>query len=116
MAYSIDLRKKVIEYLARGHTQRETSAVFCINLSTVNKWSQQYEKTGNLEDKKPIRKFKKLNPEKLRDYVNENPDAYLKEIGEAFGCSDMAVHKALKRLGITRKKRPNSTANKGRSK
>jgi len=31
-------------------------------------------------------------------------DAYLKEIGKAIGCSDTAVQKAFKRLGITRKK------------
>ena len=47
----------------------------------------------------------------LIDY-NEHPDAYLKEIGEVFGCSDVAVLYAFKRLGITRKKRLNATKNK----
>jgi len=34
----------------------------------------------------------------------ENPDSYLFEAAEAFGCSITAIFKARKRLGITRKK------------
>ena len=112
MAYSIDLRKKTIEYLAAGHTQREASSTFNISLSTVNKWHQQYKRTGKLEDKKPCRKAKKLESKTLIAYVEAHPDAYLKEIGEAFNCSDTAVRKALKRLGITRKKRQSAIKNK----
>jgi len=112
MAYSEDLRKKVIEYLANGHTQREAMKTFGISFSTINKWNRKYKQTGELKDKKPCRKFRKLEPEKLKSYVIEHPDAYLKEIGQAFGCSDTAVLKAFKRLGITRKKRPNDIANR----
>jgi len=65
---------------------------------------QLHQKTGNLEDKKPCHIFKKPNPEKLKAYVKEHPDAYLKEICEVLGCSDTAVMKALRRLEITRKK------------
>jgi len=105
MAYSVDFRKKVVEYLERGNTQRSAAEVFEIHLETVNKWSQQYQKTGELIDKPPKRYFKKIDPEKLQAYVEKHPDAYLKEIAEAFGCSDTAIHKALLRLDITRKKR-----------
>ena len=49
---------------------------------------QKYKKTGEVKDNPPRRKtFKKLDLEKLKTYVKEHPDAYLKEIGEAFGCS-----------------------------
>ena len=37
-------------------------------------------------------------------FLEENPDAFLKEAAEGFGCSIEAVRKAIKRLGITRKK------------
>ncbi len=112
MAYSVDLRKKVIEYLEAGHTQREARDIFIICLSTINKWHQQYEQTGNLEDRKPCRKAMKLEPEKLIAYVEMHPDAYQKEIGEAFNCSDTAVRKAFRRLGITLKKRQRDIKNK----
>ena len=116
MAYSVDLRKKVIEYLEKGHSQREAQEVFGIGLSAVNRWHQKYQKTGDLKDKPPCRPFKKLDPEKLSAYLNEHPDAYLKEIGEAFDCSDIAVIKAFRRLGITRKKRLSGTASKALNK
>ena len=116
MAYSEDLRKKVIKYLEEGHTQREASKTFGINTGTVNRWHQKYEKTGEVKDAPPRRGFKKLDPEKLKAYVKEHPDAYLKEIGEVFGCTDMAVLYAFKRLGITRKKRARDIANRKQSK
>jgi len=101
-----------MKYLEAGHTQREASNALHISLSTVNKWHQLYEKTGKLEDKKPCRKAKKLEPKALIAYVEAHPEAYLKEIGEAFNCSDTAVRKAFKRLGITRKKRRSAIKNK----
>ena len=112
MGYSEDLRKKVIEYLEQGHSQREASRMFSVNLTTVNKWNQKYQKTGCLKNKPLNRKFKKIDPDKLKAYVEEHPDAYLKEIGEVFGCTDMAIHYAFKRLGITRKKRQSDTKNR----
>jgi len=115
MAYSVDFRKKVVEYLAKGHSQREASTVFGLHQETVNKWHQQYKSTGRLEKKPYHRNFRKLDPEKLKAYVSEHPDAYLKEIGEDFGCSDVAVLKAFRRLGITRKKRRSGIASKSLS-
>lgn len=116
MAYSEDFRKRVNEYLDEGHTWSEARETFKISTTAINSWRQKYKKTGEVKDDPPRRKaFKKLDPEKLKAYVEKHPDAYLKEIGEAFGCSDTAVRKAFKRLGITRKKRPNGTANKNRS-
>jgi transposase len=116
MSYSQDLREKVISYLQAGHSQREAETVFGISLSAINRWNQLYTKTGKLEDKKPCRRFKKLDPEKLKDYVKEHPDAYLKEIGAAFGCDESSVRKAFRRLGITRKKRRRNTENKNLNK
>jgi predicted transcriptional regulator len=46
-----------------------------------------------------------LPPAELAAYVAQNPDAFLTEIGNHFGCSDTAVMKALKKLNITLKKR-----------
>jgi hypothetical protein len=62
---------------------------------------------GNLAPSYPkTRKPRKLPPAELVRYIDENPDAFLEEIGEYFGCSGEAVRKALKKLKITRKKRP----------
>jgi len=48
--------------------------------------------------------FKKINLDKLIEYIKEHPDAYLREIAEEFGCCINAISKALKRLKIIRKK------------
>jgi transposase len=104
MAYSTDLREKVIAYLGKGHSMREAQEAFSIGLSTVSKWKQKYKLTGGLKRKRRVFAFKKLDPERLKSYVEKHPDAYLKEIGKVFGCSGVAVLKAFRRLGITRKK------------
>jgi len=90
--------------LEAGHTQRQARDTFHISLPAINKWNRQYHKTGDVEKKPLNRSFKKLDPEKLKVYVKEHPDAYQKEMAEAFGCSPSAIQKALKKLGITHKK------------
>jgi len=106
-----------MEYLEEGHTWAQAQATFKISTTAINSWRQKYKETGEIKDAPmPPRKPKKLDPEKLKAYMEEHPDAYLKEIGEAFGCSDTAVRKALRRLGMTRKKRLSGITNKDRNK
>jgi len=104
MAYSEDFRMRVMEYLDAGHSQRQARETFHISMTAINSWRKKYKKDGNVGDNPRQRKAKKLEASKLKAYVEKYPDAYLKEIGAAFGCSDTAVRKAFKRLGITRKK------------
>jgi transposase len=82
------LTKTINEYLDAGDTQREARTTFHISMTAINSWRKKYKETGDVMDDVPRRTFKKLNPEKLKAYVKEDPDAYLKEIGEAFDCSD----------------------------
>jgi len=115
MSYSEDFRKRVMCYLDDSHTWKEAKTTFKISNATISSWRQKYKETGEVKDAPPRRKaYKKLDPTKLISYVEKHPDAYLKEIGDVFGCSDTAVMKAFKRLGITRKKRPSGTATKSR--
>ncbi len=112
MSYPVKYRKRVLEYREEGHTLEETSKVFKAAISTIRKWEKQMRETGDLTPKVPERSFKKIDPSKLRAYVARRPDACQKEIAMDFGCSKSAVQKALKRLGITRKKRPRTTRNR----
>ena len=50
------------------------------------------EKEGNLEKKPLQRSYKKVNPERLKAYVAEHPEAYQTEIAEQFGCSATAIY------------------------
>lgn len=105
MYKSVDLRERAVKYYLRGHTYEQTARVFGVSKSAVCEWVHLYQETGNLNNKPLHRGFKKINPEKLRKYVKEHPDDFQKEIAKAFGCSTQAISKALKRLGITRKKK-----------
>lgn len=112
MSYSEDLRKKVVEYVLKGNSQQNASEVFNINRETVNKWVGKYKKTGEIKDKKRENMPKKVDPQKLLEYIEKYPDKYLREIAQEFNCSDTAIRKRLKSLGITRKKKKQSTKNK----
>ena len=111
MGYDIKFKRRVIEYKHEGHTYKETCKIFKISEMTLTRWIKR-DTEGKLEEiKKPVRKPKKIYPDKLVKYINENPDAYLSGISQEFNCTHIAVLKALRKLGITRKKRQLHTKN-----
>ena len=103
--YSEDFKIRTIEYRKEGHTLKETSEIFKVSITTIRKWEKQLKEEGTLAKKQLNRPYKKINPQELKKYIEEHPDAYLKETAKMFSCSITAVSKALKRLKITRKKR-----------
>ena len=105
MYRSKDLREAAVRYRMEGHTLIETAKVFGVGKTSVSRWEKQYAETGDLSNKPLNRGFKKIDPEKLKAYVTKNPDAIQKEMAKEFKCAVSAICKALKREGITRKKR-----------
>lgn len=105
MSKSVDLRLSAVLYRLAGHSYPETAEVFHASVSAIRVWVRKYQETGNLSDKPLNRGFKKIDPDKLRDYVKERPDATQREMAQAFHCSNQAISKALKRLKVTRKKK-----------
>ena len=112
MAYDEKFRKRVVEYKLEGNTVEATSKVFKIGKSTVQDWLRKYKESGEIKNKPLNRTYKKIDPKKLETFDEENSDAYLLEIAEVFNCTEAAIRKALKRLKITRKKRPSVTKSK----
>ena len=104
MAYDIKYRRRAIDHLAEGNTVRATAAIFRVSISTIERWKSQLKESGDLAPKKRAETWRKIEPKKLKDYVKQHPDAYLREIAEEFGCSDVAILKAFRRLKISRKK------------
>ena len=84
MAYSIDLREIVMEYIMRGNSLRKAREIFKVSLNTIQGWKRLKKETGSLQkrSKKAV-----YNPEKLENYIKDNPRAYLKEIANEFGGS-----------------------------
>lgn len=112
MSYPVKYRERTIEYRQEGHTLEETSKTFKVAISTIRKWEKQYKEEGDLAPKKAKRSFRKLDPAKLKAYVEEHPDAYQKEIAKELGCSRSNIQKAMARLKITRKKNKQPTRSK----
>ena len=104
MSYPEEYRKRTIAYRQEGHTFEETKEIFKVFISTIRVCEKHSRKKGNLKAKIPQRSFKNIDPEKLKTYVKEHPDAYQNEIEKKFRCTPETIRKALKRLKITRKK------------
>jgi len=104
MSYPRKHRERTIEYRQAGHTLEETHQTFKVARSTIQKWEKQLKETGSLEKKELHRSYRKIDPEKLRAYVAEHPDAYQLEMAKAFGCSESGIRYALHRHKIIRKK------------
>ena len=103
MAYSKDLRKKVLEY-RKNNTLEQTHKTFNISKTTILDWEKLHNEIGTLEKRALNRGHKKIDPIKLAEYVIENPDHYLSEIAAHFNCSSVAVFYALENQSITLKK------------
>ena len=102
MAYSVDLRVRVVDYArtVRGG-QKKAAALFQVGLATVKRWL----KREKLEADKPgPRDANKLNRKQLQEAVETKPDLYLDEYAEMIGSKRSTVHYNLKVLKISRKK------------
>ena len=107
MAYDEKYRRRALEYWGEGNSKVKTAEVFKVSTFTLQQWKSKLKETGTLATKKRKPTWRKIEPEKLKKYVEEHPEAYLREIAAEFSCSIHAVEKALKRLKITRKKNTN---------
>lgn len=109
MAYSHDLRKKALDYIENGGSKVLAGKIFGVTVQTLINWVKR-KKQGNLApDTTKKRAPQKLETEKLKMYIENHPDKYLREIAEEFGVTITAVFYACKRLKITLKKRHPST-------
>jgi transposase len=104
MTYSCDFREAVLTYKQKGHTLKQVCETFNISQQTYCNWLTQKQKTGNLNPKKHSTRKRKIDPQKLKQYIEEHPDAYLKELAQNFNVKTSSIHVALIKLKITRKK------------
>jgi transposase len=105
MAYSVDFRECVIRNIEAGMSWRDAAKTFKVSTGSISKWLDNLSKTGCLIDA-PRKEYKpkKIDSQRLLDKIEETPDATLEELSQSFSCSQNAIWKRLKKLGITRKK------------
>lgn len=100
MAYSLDLRQRVIDRVNQGHSVEETSELFQVSPATIYRWRQR----PSLERTVVTQRRRKLDPVALRQHVRQHPEARLKDRAKIFGVHPSAIGHALKRHRITVKK------------
>jgi transposase len=105
MSYSQEFRGFVVKKIVSGMSRSEAVSFFNISADSVYRWLKEYKETGCISIKKRKEyRPKKISKQALIDEINSAPDATLEEISKKFLCSQVAVWKRLKTLGITRKK------------
>ena len=116
-ALSLDLRERVACYVASGHSRRAAGRVFGVGASTVVRLVASQSRTGSLAPKPQGRApgtSGKLASHIgfLTGMVGAEPDITLQELADALVQSHgvtvqlSSIHRALRRAGLTYKKRP----------
>jgi len=113
-AIEIDLRERVLRAIDQGKSRVETAARFEVSNAWIGKLLRQRRATGSIA---PLPHGGGSPPavagedlEALRRAVERKPDATLEELGKFLAddrgvrCSEMAVCRALRRLGLGLKK------------
>jgi transposase len=102
MAYSQDLRHRVLSYVQAGGSKAEASRRYAIHVDTVHKWVKQgVNHQGKKPGSKDSRKFSRLA---LAQAIQEQPDLMLKELAARFGVGISIVSETLYLMNILRKK------------
>lgn len=105
MAYSSDLRTRVVEYVLSGKSRVSAAKFFNVAEKTVRNWMKLHKETGSV-DPRPHRGGKRstIDSEEFKSYVDANPGQTLKVIGKHFGLSYQGAAYNLSKHGYVNKK------------
>jgi len=105
MTYPLRFREKVLAVKEQyGLTYEETAKRFCIGKDSLTRWKNNIEPKATKN-----RPCIKVDMEKLKKDVEEHPDGYMYERAERLSVSSSGIYFALRRLGMSFKKRPSNT-------
>ncbi len=114
-AYSLDLRKKIVESVKKGVPKSETARRFGVDRATVKRYCKQLDERGTLEPRKAPGKRSKLDEKAtklLLEDLEERPWATHAQRAEfllavlGLRVSEATVCRAVGRLRRSRKKDP----------
>jgi transposase len=112
-AYSVDLRKKVVDAIRHGRPKVEVARIFGVGISSVKRYMKMAQEEGSLNPKKAPGKKRKLDEsgmkllqEKLRARSTATYEQRAEFLDELLGVrvSKSTICRMIKRLGYTRKK------------
>ena len=100
MAYSLDLKTRIVNYGENGGSVAKAARIFQVGRASIYRWLD----SEDLEPKKVTRRNRKLDWEALDQEIKINPDVRLIDRARQFGVRPSAISYALKKMKITRKK------------
>jgi putative transposase len=107
MAYSIDLKKRVLEFVKDGGSKADAARRFSVGRTIIYSWLK------NEDISKPKGRqvrVRKVSPEALAQDVLERPDDFLRERAARFGVRINAIAYRLATMKIVKKTAPVSRA------
>jgi transposase len=106
--YSKDLRERVLAAYDRGMETKEVAEAFRVSPAWARRLKQRRRESGQILPR-PMggKRHQKIDPTRLAEIVSRRPDATLQEMREQLGikCAESAICAALKKLGLSFKKR-----------
>lgn len=108
MSHTTEIRERVLAYLEEGGLIKTACKLFGVSRSSIQRWRLRKAVTGILSPLERTNAPYKVDDEALKKYIETHPDAHLNELARHFGLTPSGIWRALKRLKITRKKRPRS--------
>jgi transposase len=107
--YSYDLRIRVIGAVEKGMAVSEASPTFGVHHQTITAWLTRKAATGDVRAKVGYQQghsHKIPDPEQFKAFVQDQGEATLEELAEAWGgVKRMTIWRQLRKLGYTHKKR-----------
>lgn len=100
MTYSLDLKERVLIFLAEGGSKLEATKLFKVSRASIYNWLSR----DDLAQRTATRRKRKLDWTALKRDVEQYPDKTLKERARDFGVWNNAIWYALKEMGIKYKK------------
>ena len=114
-AYSQDLRDRVIAARGRGLKTKQVAELFNISPAWVRRVMQRLREHGETSPRpRGGTTVVKIDMQRLRELVEQQPDATIRELHERLGinCSLSALDRALRRLRFSFKKRRSMLRNR----
>lgn len=107
MAYSMDLRQRVLDACDQGMPTRTVAQQFSVSPSWVRRLKQHRRERGDIRPRTSSGRRPSIDTAQLAALVAHQPDATLVELRDRLGVAvtPQAISKALRRIHLTYKKR-----------
>ena len=115
VAYGQDLRDRILAAYDRGMKTKQIADLFLVSSSWSRRVKQRRRESGETTPRpRGGATFIKIDLTRLAELVRQHPDATTRELHALLGanCCESAVGLALRRLGLTFKKRRSTQRSK----